>query len=115
MTGDLKPKVMIMDENSGIRQFYAVELAESGYEVVTVGDAAVFKEAISNSKPDLVLIDPWIGGQYRWDMVSDIKRGDSLTPVLLCLAFDAPFPRDLVAAEGFVLKSMFTDDLLAMV
>jgi DNA-binding NtrC family response regulator len=30
---------MIIDENVGIREFYAAELAERGYDVVAVGNA----------------------------------------------------------------------------
>jgi len=117
---DPKPKVMIIDENAGTRAFYATELAESGYDVFAVGDVAAFEKAFGGAKPDLIILDPWIGGRYRWDVVSGIKERDSSMPVLLCLAFDAPlpfeapFPRDL-ATESLVLKSMWTEDLLLKV
>lgn len=84
-----------------------------------MGDAAVLKEAIGRSEPDLVLIDPWIGGRHRWDVVSGIKKRDPMTPVLLCLAFDAPVPSDAPfpkhlaeLADGVVVKSSSTADLL---
>jgi len=121
MTKDEKMTVMIIDENPGIREFYGLELEDSGFEVVTVGDVAAVEQEINRSRPDLVIMDPWIGGHYRWDVLSDIKGGHSLMPVLLCLAFDrpfpfeAPFPQNLVPAEGFVRKTASASDLLLQV
>ncbi len=112
---DRKPTVMIIDENAGIREFYAAELAERGYDVVAAGNAGDVEEVIRRSKPDLIILDPWIEGRYRWDVLSSIKEEDSRMPVLLCLAFDAPVPEDMVLAEEFVLKSMFTGDFLLKV
>ncbi|OPY69272.1 MAG: CAI-1 autoinducer sensor kinase/phosphatase CqsS [Syntrophorhabdaceae bacterium PtaU1.Bin034] len=115
MVRDRKPRVMIIDENSGVRQFYTLELVESGYDVITVEDAAAFKEAVGRSRPDLIILDPWIGGRHRWDILSGIKEDHALVPVLLCLAFDVSFPNDVAPAEGFVLKSSLTADFLLKV
>ena len=38
--------IVIMDPDSGIRLFYASELSEEGYEVVTCGDASGLIELI---------------------------------------------------------------------
>lgn len=116
MMKDQKPTVMIIDKNTRIRELYGLELADRGYEVVTVGNAAVVEDEISRSNPDLIILDPWIGGQYRWDVLSSVKEGHPLIPVLLCLAFDMPFPNNLRAlADGVVVKSSFTADLLLKV
>jgi DNA-binding NtrC family response regulator len=112
MAKDRKPTVMIIDENPGVRELYAAELAERGYDVVAAGSAEDVEEAMRRSKPDLIILDPWIEGRYRWDVLWTIKEGDSRMPVLLCLAFDAPVPEDMVLAEEFILKSMFTTDLI---
>jgi DNA-binding NtrC family response regulator len=62
--------MMVIDKNRGIREFYGLELAdERYYNAVMVGDAAAVEEAIRHSKPDLVILDPWIGGEYRWPAV----------------------------------------------
>ena len=121
MMRDRKPRVIIIDENRAIRELYGLELADNGYEVVMVGDTAAVDEAIGSFKPDLVILDPWIGGKYRWDLLSGIKQAHSSIPVILCLAFGAPvpfhapFPKDLFPAESFVVKSMRIEDLLLKV
>lgn len=114
MMKDRKPTVMIVDENTGIRELYAVELADQGYDVVAMGDAAIVEKAISRSKPDLIILDPWIGGEYRWDMLWSMKKGYPPMPVLICLAFNVPC--DLTGlADSVVVKSSLTADLLLKV
>ena len=114
MMKDRKPTVMIIDENTGIRDLYGLELTDRGYGVVTVECVAAIEDAISRSKPDFIILDPWIGGEYRWDVLWSIKQGHFPMPVLICLAFDAPC--DLTGlADGVVVKSSFTADLLLKV
>ena len=114
MTKDQKPTVMIIDEDPGIRQFYGLELEDRGYDVVTVGDVTAVKQAFSRSEPDLIILDPWIGGRYRWDVLSSVKQQDSQIPVLLCLDLDCH--RNCAGlVEGVFVKSSSTADLLLKV
>ena len=59
-----RPLVMIIDENTGIREFHAIEFAERGYEVITTGDVSAVEEMIASLQPDFVLVDPYIRGKY---------------------------------------------------
>ena len=107
---------MIIDENTGIRELHALELAERGYEVITTGDASVVEEMIAASEPDLILVDPHIRGKYRWNVVAGIKERHAHLCVLLCTVFviDDNDPHfDL--ADGYVVKSSCTDDLISKV
>ena len=111
-----RPLVVILDENGGIRELYALELAERGYEVVTLGDVAGVEEMIAGLEPDLVLLDPYIGGKYRWDVVTGIKGRNPHLRVLLCTALaidDHDLHFGLV--DGYIVKSSCTDDLILKV
>jgi DNA-binding response OmpR family regulator len=107
---------MIIDENAGIRELYALELAGRGYEVTTTGDASAVEEMIAALEPDLVLVDPYIGGEYRWDVVGGIKERNAHLCVLLCTLFviDDNDPH-FHLADGFVVKSSCTDELILKV
>jgi hypothetical protein len=64
----------------------------------------------------LVLVDPYIGGEYRWDVVAGIKERNAHLCVLLCTVFtiDDNNPHfDL--ADGYVVKSSCTDELILKV
>ena len=111
-----RPLVMIIDENTGIREFHAIEFAERGYEVITTGDVSAVEEMIASLQPDFVLVDPYIRGKYRWDVVSGIKERNAHLSVLLCTVFimdDNDPHSDL--ADGFVVKSSCTDELILKV
>jgi DNA-binding response OmpR family regulator len=107
---------MIIDEDRGVRELHAIELAERGYEVVTTGDASAVEEMIAALEPDLVLVDPYIGGRYRWDIVAGIKERNAHLCVLLCTVFlmDDNDPH-FDFADGFVAKSSCTDGLILKV
>jgi DNA-binding response OmpR family regulator len=107
---------MIIDNNSGVRELYRTELSERGYEVITTGDITRAVEMIEKSKPDLVLVDPFTEGENRWDVLADIKSGIHHVPVLLCLAFAVDDNSSLLAlADGYVVKSCCTADLISKV
>jgi len=114
MTKDQKPTVMIIEEDPGIREYYGLELEDHGYDVVTMGDVTAVKQAVSRSEPDLIILDPWIRGRYRWDVLSSVKRQDSQIPVLLCLDFDR-HRKCAALVEGVFVKSSSTADLLLKV
>lgn len=116
MTKDGKQTVMIIDENWGIRELYRLELADRGYGVVTAGDAAAAEGAVSRSKPDLIVFDPWMDGRYRWDLLMRVRGRNPSIPVLVCLAFGTALP-DWPArlADCFIVKSSSTRDLLQKV
>ena len=88
-----------------------------GYRVVTTGDASAVEEMIDALKPDLVLVDPYIGGEHRWDVVAGIKERNAHPCVLLCTVFTVADDNDphFNLADGFVVKSSCTDDLILKV
>ncbi|OPY66326.1 MAG: Phosphate regulon transcriptional regulatory protein PhoB [Syntrophorhabdaceae bacterium PtaU1.Bin034] len=110
------PLIVVIDRNAGIRELYATELGERGFEVITTGDFVQAVKMIESAKPDLVLIDPSIKGENRWDVVADIKKVAKHVPVVLCLAFapdeNNPF---LVLSDDYVVKSSSTAHLISKV
>jgi len=114
MIKDQKPTLIIIEEDPGIREFYGLELEDSGYDVVTMGDVTALKQVVSRSEPDLIILDPWIRGRYRWDVLSSVKQRDPQIPVLLCLDLDRH--RNCAGlVEGVFVKSSSTADLLLKV
>ena len=72
------------------------------------------EEATSRSKPDLIVADPWLGGRYRRNTLSIVKKGHPLVPILLCLAFDTQNNLTWLAG-GFLVKRSSTANILQMV
>jgi DNA-binding response OmpR family regulator len=107
---------MVVDGSTGIREFYAIELGQRGFEVITTGDFVQAVKMIESAKPNLVLIDPSMEGEERWDVVADIRRVAKHVPVMLCFTLvpekNNPF---LALSDGCVVKSCYTAHLISKV
>ncbi len=98
--------ILMIDDKPGVRQLLAEELAFQGYTVMATGNGASVNEIIRFSNLDLVILDPYMKGQHRWDLFSDIKHQDPHLPVLIVTDFASyrSDPRSTLAA-GLLVKS----------
>ena len=98
--------ILIVDDQSYVRQLLSEELANEGYRVASVGDAESIWGYLRDSPPDVVLLDLYLDGFEGWEVLSDIKRKDPDLPVLIVTAYDS-FTDDprLSQAAGYVIKS----------
>ena len=109
-------KILIVDDDRGIRLLLAEEFAEEGYDVVTCGDGSRLTDAIEQSRPDLIVMDIRLGCFDGLDLLQDIRNRYERLPVVLCTAYPA-FKYDMksVAADYFVTKSFDLRELKSTV
>ncbi len=109
-------KILIVDDKPGVRQVFAEGLAFEGYTVFISRNPVSIRQVVHCSQPDLVIIDPFIGGKHRWDLLEEIKQLDPHVPVLIVTSLESY--RDdphLSLAAGILIKSFYFDDLLKKV
>jgi len=106
-------RILIVDDQPHLREFFAQELTDEGHKVVGIGDAESARRYIENSKPDLVLLDLYLNGFEGWNVLQDIKHKDPQTRVLIVTAYDsyANDPR-VSQADGYWVKSFVDFDKL---
>jgi two-component system response regulator (stage 0 sporulation protein F) len=99
-------KILVIDDDQGVRMLYADELADEGYEVVTYGDGSRLIEFIKKERPDVVVMDIRLGKYDGLDLLQDVRNTFDRLPVIICTAYPS-FRHDLksVAADDYVLKS----------
>jgi DNA-binding response OmpR family regulator len=80
--------------------------------VVSSGNAGSARKRLSSFRPDVVILDFYLGGPDGFDIVEDIKRKYPDLPVIILTAYDSyrDDPR-LSQADGYVIKSMVLDEL----
>lgn len=102
----MKNKIMIVDDEEYIRQLYADELNEEGYQVVTVSTGFKIIEIIERESPDLVVLDIKLKDCNGLELMQGIKSRFSNLPVGICSAYDT-FRDDIksVAADFYVVRS----------
>lgn len=50
-------KILLMDDDTSLRQLYKLELERRGYTVIEAGDGEEGLEKVAFEKPDLILLD----------------------------------------------------------
>jgi DNA-binding NtrC family response regulator len=105
-------KILVIDDDQGIRMLYADELTDEGYDVVTCGDGSCLMEFIKEERPDLVVMDMKLGKYNGVDLLQDIRKSFDQLPVILCTAYPS-VRQDLksIPADGYVMKSSDLSEL----
>ena len=104
-------KILIVDSYSSVRELLTEELAGDGKMVVAVGNPASIPDILNTFEPDLVILDVFMNGKMKWNVLQDIQKRSPQLPVLI---FTATYPeRDprLYRVEGWVIKSFIFDEL----
>ncbi|MDL2362993.1 MAG: response regulator [Patescibacteria group bacterium] len=81
----LNKKVLIVEDESILRDAYAMVLNRHGYEVMTASDGEQAIEQIERDMPDLILLDmlmPILGGEGFLDK-SDILNKHKKTKIII--------------------------------
>ncbi len=105
-------KILIVDDQTCIQQFYQEELTEDGYDVITANDGHQAMTQIEACAPDLVVLDLFLRGPNGWELLDMIKKKDTYLPVIIATAYDSYIedPR-LKEAGGYIVKSSNTTEL----
>ena len=99
-------KILIVDDEEGIRMLYAMELQDEGYEVITLPDGKDLLEVVDTQEPDCIVLDIKMREYNGLDLLQQIRRKHDDLPVILNSAYSS-FKVDLkaVAADYYVVKS----------
>jgi len=107
-------KILIVDDEEGIRILYAMELEDEGYEVITLPDGRNLLETLDNEHPDCIVLDIKMKEFNGLDLLQQIRKKYYDLPVILNSAYSS-FKVDLkaVAADYYVVKSSDLTELKA--
>lgn len=100
------PKILIVDDEEGIRMLYAMELEDEGYQVITLPDGKDLLKVVDREKPDCIVLDIKMREYSGLDLLQQIRKQHYDMPVILNSAYSS-FKVDLkaVAADYYVVKS----------
>ena len=105
-------RILIVDDDYGIRLLYQEELTYDGYDVITTDDCRNLLELIGNKNPDVVVLEVVIGRYNGLDLLQDIRNTFYDMPVILCTAYpDFKYDLRAIAADYYVVKSSDLSEL----
>jgi two-component system response regulator MtrA len=108
-------RLLVVDDDKGIRETMELALTEEGYIVDTANDAEEAREAIRANTPDLLVLDVMLPGQDGFELCREIRRTSSLPIILLTAKTDTI---DIVVglesgADDYVTKPFEMRELVA--
>jgi CheY-like chemotaxis protein len=114
----LARKILLADDSVTAQNMGRKILADAGYEVVTVNNGSAALKRISETKPDLIVLDVYMPGYSGLEVCQRLKEsGDTARiPVVLTVGKLEPFkPEEAkrVRADGFIVKPFEASELLS--
>ncbi|OGP53891.1 MAG: two-component system response regulator [Deltaproteobacteria bacterium RBG_13_52_11] len=99
-------RILVVDDEEGIRLLYKEELEEEGYEVELAAGGEEALQKLKRSKPDLITLDLKMPGMGGLEVLERIREQDKELPVVICTAY-GDYKRDLAtwASDAYVVKS----------
>ena len=82
---DEKPHILVVDDDSRLRDLLRRYLAEQGYRVTTAKDSANARHQLASFDFDLIILDIMMPGESGLELTSALRR-NSQVPVLLLSA-----------------------------
>jgi CheY-like chemotaxis protein len=78
-------RVLIIDDDQTIVKFLSVALSEHGYEPLSANDCNEGLQKVTQTKPDLIVLDVMMPGKSGFVMIKQLKKDDELKdiPVLM--------------------------------
>jgi CheY-like chemotaxis protein len=109
-------RILVVDDEEGIRLLYQDELKDAGYEVVTAGNGEEALRIVEKQRPDLITLDIKMARMDGTDFLQKLRKVHRDLPVIVCTAYD-DYRQDfrLWASDGFVTKSSDIAELKAKI
>jgi two-component system KDP operon response regulator KdpE len=111
------PRVLVVDDDAGIRRGLVAELSAAGYDVSTAADGAEALSLFAENPHDLVLTDLAMPGVDGFELIAAVRR-EHKTPVIVLSVRGADTEKvralDL-GADDYIVKPFSVQELLARV
>jgi len=111
------PKILVVEDDTSLRETLAYNLARQEYSVEAVGDGLAALEAARKNHPDLVLLDLMLPGIDGFE-VCRILRQEMNIPILILTARDDEIDRVIgleIGADDYITKPFSMRELMARV
>jgi CheY-like chemotaxis protein len=113
------PRVLLVDDDSGIRALFTRVLELAGYDAVSAPDgAAGFARLQSDPRIQLLILDLMMPGMDGWRFRSLQRQDPRIASIPTVIMTGAPLPAVVdaeLAASGYIFKPVTPHDFLDIV
>lgn len=105
-------KILVVDDERHIREWYALELTDEGHVVHTAASCYNLLRKIKTLQPDAIVLDIRLVDCDGLEMLTLIRESYSDVPVIICSAYDSyRYDIKTIAADYYVVKSFDLTEL----
>src|SRR5262245_33310412 len=111
-------RILVVEDEPGLRLALTDRLAAEGYEVVTAGDGDEGSRRAVEEHFDLLLLDVMLPGRSGFDLVRDLRQRGLPTPIILLTARGEIVDRVVglkLGADDYLVKPFDMAELLARI
>lgn len=111
-------RILVVDDDEGIRELLRMHLSSAGYEVEVAADAIAAGYRVLKAPPDLIITDVNMPHMDGFEFVAALKADASLPriPVIFLTSVEDGDTRGReLGAVGYVTKPVRSDRLLSLV
>lgn len=110
-------RILIVEDDDGIRDLVDIVLSSAGYEVLTASDGAAALQVVGRVHPDLVLLDMRMPVMDGWEFARQYRAGPAphAPIVVLTAARDAAVRAAEISANAYLGKPFEVGELLTLV
>lgn len=102
----MKKKILVVDDEEGLRLLYEEVLKAEGYEVITAGNGKEAIQQLEAGRPDLIILDIVMPVMDGMETLGRIVGKDRKIPIILNTSY-AGYQQDFMswAADAYLTKS----------
>lgn len=108
----MKKKILVVEDEEGLRLLYEEELKAEGYEVLTARNGREAIQQLEAGKPDLVILDIVMPVMDGMEALGRIVGKDRKIPIILNTSYPG-YRQDFMswAADAYITKSIDLGEL----
>jgi len=108
----MKKKILVVEDEEGLRLLYEEELKAEGYEVLTARNGREAIQQLEAGKPDLIILDIVMPVMDGMEALGRIVGKDRKIPIILNTSYPG-YRQDFMswAADAYVTKSVDLTEL----
>jgi two-component system OmpR family response regulator len=114
----VKTRVLIVDDEPNIRDLLATSLRFAGYEIQTAANGAQAVSAVTESEPDIILLDVMLPDMNGFSVTKKLRSSGIQAPILFLTARDDVEDKITgltVGGDDYLTKPFSLDEVVARI
>ncbi len=115
---DLATRILIVDDDEGIRTLISSFLEKHGYQTAVAGNPAEMREVLKRQRQDLIVLDVMMPQEDGLTALRNLQAANDTTPVIMLSAVGTDVDRIIgleIGADDYLAKPCNPRELLARI